>query len=133
MSRYRDPFDVAKKIAGKTDPQVTRYLHSAVILDRKGRIIGTGVNHYVGGLVTAYDTGLPLEKTVHAEIHALQKVGIRKLQGATMINYMRTNVASALSKPCPNCMAIIQKLGFRKLYYSVRSDLDNPTWKEERI
>ena len=131
MSRYRDPFDVAKKLAGKTDPQVTRYMHSSVIIDREGRIIGRGVNHYAGDIIIADDTGLPLDKSVHSEIHALRKVGIRKLNGATIINYARTNVSSNLSRPCPNCMAILRKLGFRKVYYSIRSDLRNPIWKEE--
>lgn len=133
MSRYRDPFDVAKKIAGRTDPIVTDYLHSSVIMDKNGKIISTGVNHFAGSIITADDTGLPLEKTVHSEVHALTKVGVRKLQGATIINYGRTNVATNLSKPCPNCMAILSKLGFRKLYYSTRSNLDNPIWQEERF
>jgi len=133
MSRYRDPFDVAKKIAGKTDPQVTRYLHSSVILDRNGRIIGTGVNHYDGKVITADDTGLPLDKSIHSEVHALTKVGVRKLQGATIINYSKTNVASNLSYPCPNCYAVLKKLGFRKLFYSIRSDLNNTVWNEEKF
>lgn len=133
MSRYRDPFDVAKKLAGKTDPQVTRYMHSSVILDREGRIIGTGVNHFTGESIIADDTNLPLDKTIHSEIHALRKVGIRKLQGATIINYSRTNVATNLSYPCPNCYAILKKLGFRKMFYSVRSDLVIPMWQEERF
>lgn len=133
MSRYRDPFDVAKKLAGKTDPQVTRYMHSSVILDRQGRIIGTGVNHYTGTSVLADDTGMPLDKTVHAEAAALRKVGIRKLQGATIINYARTNVATNLSYPCGTCYAILEKLGFKKMFYSVRSDLVIPMWQEQRF
>lgn len=133
MSRFYDPFEKARKLAGKTDPQVTRYLHSSVILDRQGRIIGTGVNHYTGSKVIADDTGLPLNKTIHSEIAALHKVGIRKLGGATMINYARTKVATNMAYPCPICMTLIKQLGFRKLMYSVRSGLKNPLWKEEML
>lgn len=133
MSRYRDPFDVAKKLAGKTDPQVTKYMHSSVILDREGRIISTGVNHFNGLSITADDTGYPLDKTVHAEAHALTKIGVRKLHGATIINYGRTKVATNPSYPCGSCYAILKKLGFRKLWYSIRSELDTPKWQEERF
>jgi tRNA(Arg) A34 adenosine deaminase TadA len=131
MSRYRDPFDAAKKLAGKTDPQVTHYLHSSVIVDRNGRIIGQGVNHYEGNEIII--DGEPLDRCIHSEIHALRKVGIRKLSGAVMINYARTNIATNMSRPCPNCHAVLKKLGFRKIFYSVRSDIDNPEWKEENL
>lgn len=133
MSRYRDPFDVAKKLAGKTDPQVTKYFHSSVILDRNGKIIGTGVNHFTGESIFASDTGLPLDITIHSEIHALRKVGIRKLQGATIVNYAKTSVATNFSFPCPNCYAVLKKLGFRKVFYTVRSGLIYPLWLEEEF
>lgn len=131
MSRYRDPFDSARKIAGKTDPQVTNYFHSSVILDRRGRIISSGVNHFTGNSITVDDE--PLSKTIHSEIHALRKVNIRRLSGATMINYARTNVSSNLARPCPSCWAILKKLGFRKIFYSTRSPLDSINWKEELL
>lgn len=131
MSRYRDPFDLAKKLAGKTDPIVTNYYHSSVILDREGRIIGSGVNHYNGKSITIPE-GI-LAKSIHSEIHALRKVDIRRLNGATIINYAKTKVATNGSRPCANCWEILSKLGFRKVFYSVRSDLAKPVWIEEKF
>ena len=133
MNRYVDPFDKARKLAGKTDPVVTGYYHSSVILDRKGRIISTGVNHFNGHQIIVPSEG-EIDKTIHSEVHALTKVNIRRLNDAVMINYARTNVRTIMSRPCATCWAILTKLGFRKVIYSVRSaSLESPIWKEESL
>lgn len=128
----KDAFETARLLANKSDPLVTRYIHASVILDRKGRIIGQGKNHYRGKMILS-DEGTYISKTVHSEVHALEKVDIRRLNGATMINYGRTNVAAILSRPCNNCLAILKKLGFRKIFYTIRSDIINPRWQEEYL
>ena len=127
--RTQDPFDIARLTAAKSDPMVTRYQHSAVILDRKGRVIATGRNHFAGKVIEI-DEGF-INKTVHAEVHALSKVNLRRLDNATIINYGRTNVAAILSRPCDNCWTILERLGFAKVFYTVRSDLNKPLWREE--
>ena len=129
---YQDPFDLARKTAGRTDPQITRYRHASVILDRRGRAISTGVNHWRGKIIYVPSEGL-LNKTIHSEIHALEKVNIRRLDNAVIINYARTEVASILARPCENCWTILKRLGFKKVFYTVRSDLMKPIWVEERF
>lgn len=126
-----DAFDKAKAVANKADPIVTSYLHSSVILDRKGRIIGVGKNNFAGRVIDTPDG--PIKKTIHSEVDALRKVDIRRLEGATIINYARTNVAAIMARPCENCLAVLKKLGFTKVFYTVRSDLDKPLWREEKI
>lgn len=126
-----DALDLARVTAIKSKPSVTRYQHSSVILDKKGRIIATGRNHFAG-LIISTDSG-DINKTVHSEVHALTKVNIRGLSGATMVNYARTNVAAILARPCPNCWTMLKKLGFAKTLYTVRSNLDKPMWREERF
>lgn len=128
----KDAFDIAKAAAIKSSPLVTRYLHSSVILDRKGRVIAVGKNHFTGKMVMS-DDGHPIKKTIHSEVHALNQVNIRRLDGATIINYARTNVASNMARPCGNCLIILRKLGFKKMFYSVRSSLAKPIWIEEYL
>lgn len=130
---YHDPFDLARKAASRTDPQVTRYHHASVILDREGRVIGTGVNHFRGKIVQSIEGDGLIDKTIHSEVHALEKVNIRRLDNAVIINYARTKVSSIIARPCPNCWAILNRLGFKKVFYSTRSDLAKPTWVEERF
>lgn len=129
---YRDPFDLARQIAKNSDPKVTRYLHASVILDRKGRIIGTGKNHFIGGRVLT-EEGVYIDKTVHSEAHALRQVDIRRLDDAVIINYGRTNTSAILSRPCANCWTILSKLGFKKVFYTTRSNLMKPLWVEEKF
>lgn len=127
-----DAFDRARVTAAKSNSSgVTRYQHSSVILDRKGRTIASGRNHFAG-LIIETEEG-EINKTVHSEVHALTKVNIRRLSGATMVNYARTNVAAILARPCPNCWTMLKKLGFTKVFYTERSDLDKPVWVEERF
>ncbi len=130
-----DPFDEARNLAirvgMRSNPEVTKYAHSSVILDRKGRIIASGRNHFAGQ-VLEIEEGF-INKTVHAEVHALSKVNIRRLDKATIINYARTNVAAILSRPCDNCWTILEHLGFEKVFYTVRSDLNKPLWREEKF
>lgn len=125
----KDAFDIARDTAARSEPIVTKYMHSAVILDRKGRIISTGRNYFAGKQIEV--DGEYINKTIHAEVHALSKVNIRRLDNATIINYGRTNVAAILSRPCDNCWTILERLGFAKVFYTVRSDLQKPLWREE--
>lgn len=127
----RDPFDKARKIAGKTKPGITHYFHSSVILDRNGNMIGSGVNHWAGKQIYVPAEGY-IDKTVHSEAHALTKVNIRRLNGAVIINYARTNVRTILSRPCPTCWEILKKLGFRKVIYSTEGfGFKSTSWQEE--
>jgi deoxycytidylate deaminase len=128
--RYPDAFDIARNAAGKTHPIVTRYKHSSVLLDRKGRIISVGRNYFAGTVIEGDDGGL-INKTVHSEIHALAQVNIRRLDGCTILNYGKTKVASILARPCDSCWIILKKLGLKKVFYTIRSDLHSPTWREE--
>lgn len=129
MKNYLDAFEVARNAAGKTSPIVTRYFHSSVIVTRNGKIIATGRNHFAGKIIDTIEG--PINKTVHSEVDALSKVNIRRLDGAVMINYARTNVSTNLSRPCDNCQIILRKLGLKKVFYSIRSDINKPKWIEE--
>ena len=128
MSRP-DPFDVARDVASKSDPMVTRYRHGAVIMNSHGRIISHGTNHYKGNIIETIEG--PIRKTIHAEIHALSKINVKTLDKSTIISYGSTNVAAILARPCDNCWVVLSRLGFTKVFYSVRSSLTKPLWKEE--
>lgn len=125
-----DPFDIARNAAGKTHPIVTRYKHSSVLLDRKGKIIAVGRNYFAGKVLEIAKDEF-VNKTVHSEIHALAQVNIRRLDDCTIINYGKTKVASILARPCDSCWIILKKLGLKKVFYTVRSNLHEPMWKEE--
>lgn len=128
-----DAFDIAKvlaeKVATSSAPLVTRYKHSAVILDRNNKIISKAKNYFAGTSIVS-EEGTDIDKTVHAEIAALAKVNIRRLEGATIIICGRTKVRYIRSAPCASCHAVLKKLKVRKMFYTLMSQLDTPIWAE---
>lgn len=134
MRTLSDAFEIVKSAATKNDPLVTKYKHAAAIVTRKGQLIATGRNNFQGGVVETPEG--PLDKTIHAEINALSKVSIRRLQGAVLVSYGRTDASTILARPCTNCWAVLKKLGFKKVFYTIYVegvDADNPTWREENF
>ena len=131
MRTLSNAFDLVKR-AAKHDPQITKYRHSAAIVSRRGELLTIGRNYYDGSTVET-EEGV-FNKTIHAEINALSKVAVRKLGGATLLSYGRTDVSAILARPCGNCWAVLKKLGFRRVFYTTYVggyDADVPTWKEE--
>lgn len=134
MKTLSNAFDAVKSAAAKHDPVVTKYRHTAAIITRKGQFIALGKNTYQGGSIELPE-GV-LFRTIHAEINALYKVSVRRLQGATILSYGRTDVSAITARPCDNCWAVLKKLGFKKVIYTVLVegyDADTPTWREENF
>lgn len=126
-----DAFDLVKGAAEKHDPQITRYKHTAALISKKDQLIAIGRNYYDGKEIET-DEGI-LSKTIHAEINALSKVNIRRLDGAILLSYSRTKATTRLGRPCDNCYAVLKKLGLKKMFYSMPSSLETPVWKEEQF
>lgn len=132
MRTLSDAFEAVKNAAEKHDPGITKYRHTAAIVTKKGQFISLGRNHYAGGSVET-DEGV-LDKTIHAEVNALYKVSVRKLQGAILLSYGRTPTSAITARPCSNCWPVLKKFGFKKVFYTIfvdGNDAHNPTWKEE--
>ncbi len=111
--------DVAKATARKSD---MIFQHGAVII-QGGRVIATGCNYKNG-----YRWGNGNIFSVHAEIDAIEGTEIRGLRGATLVIYAESHGRQKLSRPCPNCLHILRKLGFRRVIFSTPSE-----WRKETI
>lgn len=94
---------------------MTRHVLSAVIYDKRGRVISVGQNSYVKThplqAKHANQVGLPDKQFLHAEIHAI--VRCRDLSKAHRIFVSRWDSKGnpALAKPCPVCMSAIEAAG----------------------
>lgn len=124
-----DAFDLVKAAAEKHEPQITKYKHSVAIVSRKDSMLCIGRNYYDGKQVNTSD-GI-MSRTVHAEIDALSKVNIRRLDGAIVISFAQTRATVIKARPCINCWAVLAKLGLSKVFYTMPSPLSAPLWKEE--
>lgn len=94
---------------------MTRHVLSAVIYDKRGRVISVGQNSYVKThplqAKHAAEVGMPDKQYLHAEIHAI--VRCKDLSKAHKIFVSRWDKKGkpALAKPCPVCMSAIEAAG----------------------
>ncbi len=111
--KQRRMLDLALKFAESSDG-VKR--HGAVIV-RGGRVLSVGVNKWRNRYLPAsvdYDPNL----TVHAEIDALSR--LENPRGATIYIARVNNQGKAMmSRPCIRCEAELQRLGVKKVVYTV--------------
>jgi tRNA(Arg) A34 adenosine deaminase TadA len=95
---------------------------SAVIYDKRGRIISVGQNSYVKThplqAKHAVQVGLPDKQFLHAEIHAI--VRCRDLSKAHRIFVSRWDSKGnpALAKPCPVCISAIEAAGIEVIEHT---------------
>ena len=85
----------------------------AVIVDKKGRILGKGYNS-----AKTHPLGSKADfKTLHAEIAALYDClkHHREVRGSSIIVYRR---GGRISKPCPCCEATLNRFGVKKIVYT---------------
>lgn len=113
MKKDDDFFDIAINLAKKSTMQ---HKHGAIIV-RNNEIIGQGINHVSSVMSHSW--------SCHAEIAAIQNCGLKgkdkqKLGDATLLVVRVANDGTPkLSKPCSSCTKQIQKLGIKKVFYSV--------------
>lgn len=94
---------------------------TAIIYDRRGRVLSIGQNSFVKTHPTqakfAAKVGQPYRQFLHAEIAALIKCSGRPYK----IKIERKNKAGEyrLAKPCPVCELAIKESGIKFVEYSV--------------
>lgn len=90
---------------------------TALIYDRRGRIISVGQNSYIKTHTLqarhAKKVGQPEKQFLHAEVHAITKC--KDLRKAYKIFVARYNKYGEpmLAKPCEVCMSAIQSSGIK--------------------
>ena len=99
---------------------------TAIIYDRKGRVLSVGKNSYVKTHTLqahhAKKVGLPDKQYLHAEIHAISKC--RDLNKAHRIAVYRygKNGQPLLAKPCPVCQNAIESVGINVVEWTIEND-----------
>lgn len=95
---------------------------SALILDRRGKVLSVGQNSYIKThplqAKHAKKTGNPEKMFLHAEIHAITKC--RDLGRAHKIFVSRYNKMGepVLAKPCPVCISAIKASGIKHVVHT---------------
>lgn len=102
-----------------------RSFHSTFIFD-KSKLLSIGFNNYkklhrhykFGAYKGTKDNPERYIAGIHSEIDAIIKLGRNDCSRLTFINIrIDKNDCPNISKPCENCMRVLQGLGFKQIYY----------------
>lgn len=90
---------------------------TAVIYDRKGRVLSIGKNSYVKTHTLqakhAEKVGLPDKQFLHAEIHAITKCKDLSKAHRILVTRYGKKGSPLLAKPCPVCQSAIEAAGIK--------------------
>ena len=101
---------------------MTQHAITAVIYDRRGKVLSIGQNSYLKTHTTqakwAIKAGYPEKQFLHAEIHAI--IRCKDLTKAHRIFVARYNKQgeAGLAMPCPVCMTAIRASGIKHIEYT---------------
>lgn len=99
-----------------------RFEITAIIYDKKGKVLSIGKNSYVKTHPLqchhALKVGLPHKQFLHAEIHAISRC--RQLDKAHKIVVLRFDSEGLPrpAKPCPVCESAIQAAGIKVIEHT---------------
>ena len=95
----------------------SRFDITAIIYDKRGRVLSIGKNSYVKThpyqAKFAERVGLPHKQFLHAEIHAIVKCRhLIKAHKIVVIRFDKSGEAKS-AKPCPVCQSAIEASGIK--------------------
>lgn len=100
-----------------------RFRHYAVVVNRRGRILGEASNSYTKTspkmMFAAMKVGLPWKQFWHAECLAIHKVKNIDKAYKIIIARVGANGLAMSSKPCKICERRILEVGLKSVEYSI--------------
>jgi len=108
-------------------PAKKRYQLFSTCFDRKGNVIGHGVNDYKRSHPLmkkfALEAGESEEKVfIHAELAAVLSAG-RKSIYKILIQRFDSNGDPVLAKPCPTCQCMLRAFGVKYMQYTTENGI----------
>ena len=99
---------------------------AAICLDRKGKVLGCGVNSYTRTHPLqkhfAISVGMSEEKTfLHAELSAVLRSRDKEIHTIFVARVLKDDTIS-LAKPCKACSQMLKSFGVQKVVYTITKD-----------
>ena len=98
----------------------------ATFVYKKNKLVCTAYNNYTkqhpyykfGKYKSTKRASVNYIPGIHSEVAALPKMGSVDCSNLTFINVRIDNMNNvAISKPCPNCLRLLDSIGYKKLWY----------------
>lgn len=104
-----------------------RYEIIATCFDRKGKVLGTGVNDYSRSHPLAKHFAIvagesEMKDRVHAELSAVLASG-RKNIHSILVQRFHNDGTMATAKPCPTCQAMLKGFGVKIVRYTAEEGI----------
>ena len=99
---------------------------AAICLDRKGKVLGRGVNSYTRTHPLqkhfAIAVGMSEEKTfLHAELSAVLRSRDKEIHTIYVARVLKDDTIS-LAKPCKACSQMLKSFGIQKVVYTITKE-----------
>jgi tRNA(Arg) A34 adenosine deaminase TadA len=99
-----------------------KYDITAIIYDKRGRVLSIGKNHYHKTHPLqhyhSHKVGLPQKRFLHAEIHAIARCKILEKAHRIVVMRFDKNGEPKLAKPCPVCRNAIEAAGIEVIEHT---------------
>ena len=100
-----------------------RQIITAIIYDKRGRVLSIGKNSYVKThpimARLGHRVGRPLKVFIHAEVDAILKCPDLTKAHRIFISRISPNGTYGLAKPCPICELAIKEAGIKVVEYTI--------------
>lgn len=95
---------------------------TAVIYDKRGRVLSIGQNSYTKThpmqFRHAKKMGEPYKQYLHAEVHAIVRCADLKKAHTIAVYRYNSEGEPVLAKPCPICMSAIKAAGIKNIIHT---------------
>ena len=114
------------ELALKMPVKASQQRLAAICLDRKGKVLGRGVNSYTRTHPLqkhfAISVGMSEEKTfLHAELSAVLRSRDKEIHTIYVARVLKDDTIS-LAKPCKACAQMLKSFGVQKVVYTLAEE-----------
>lgn len=124
--RFHNYINITKEFMKEGYTSHGRSFHATFAVSH-GKVLSIGFNNYrrkvnyikgLGNLKHFDDPISEYNMSLHSEIHTLLKLGDIDYSSVQMFNvHISRNGKCSMSKPCPNCIETLRRVGVRKIFY----------------
>lgn len=101
---------------------MTKHTVTAIIYDRKGKVLSVGKNNYTKSHpLQARHAGLcnvPYKIFLHAEVHAVTQLSYFQVAHSILVSRYNSKGEPVNARPCSICKSLLDEVGIREIRHT---------------